>query len=148
MSFWTLGLGNPQYDSTKVVTPAQALKPRLEEMGFEVTVTEVCLDANCDEKALSAALNAAREADLVIACLGERGIDCGESRCVSTLELPRGQERLLQVVSRNNKPTVMVLFNSRPWPFPGPRKTCPPSWSPGSPALRPATPWPTCSPAA
>ncbi|MBK8920552.1 MAG: beta-glucosidase BglX [Saprospirales bacterium] len=134
MSFWTLGLGNPQYDSTKVVTPAQALKPRLEEMGFEVTVTEVCLDANCDEKALSAALNAAREADLVIACLGERGIDCGESRCVSTLELPRGQERLLQVVSRNNKPTVMVLFNSRPLAFPWASENVPAilvAWQPG-----------------
>lgn len=134
MSFWTLGLGNPAYDSTKVVTPAQALKPRLEEMGFQVTVTEVCLDADCDEKAYSAALSAAREADLVIACVGERGIDCGESRCVSTLELPRGQERLLQVVGRNGKPTVMVLFNSRPLAFPWAMENLPAilvAWQPG-----------------
>ncbi len=118
MSFWTLGLGPRAYDSTKVVTPAQALKPRLEALGFEVTVTEICTDAPCDEPAYSAALQAARNADLVIACVGERGYDCGESRSVSTLELPRGQEKLLQIALRGNKPGVVVLFNSRPLVFP------------------------------
>ena len=118
MSFWTLGLGPRAYDSTKVVTPAQALKPRLEALGFEVTITEICTDAPCDEPAYSAALQAARNADLVIACVGERGYDCGESRSVSTLELPRGQEKLLQIALRGNKPGVVVLFNSRPLVFP------------------------------
>lgn len=134
MSFWTLGLGVREYDSTKVVTPAQALKPALEEMGFQVTVTEVCLDATCTEKDYSVALQAAREADLVIACVGERGIDCGECRSVASLDLPRGQETLLKVVSRGNKPTVMVLFNSRPLVFPWATENVPAilvAWQPG-----------------
>ena len=134
MSFWTLGLGMRAYDSTKIVTPAQALKPRLEEMGFQVTVTEVCLNGPCDEAGYSAALQAARGADLVIACLGERGYDCGESRSVSTLELPRGQERLLQIATHGNKPSVLVLFNSRPLVFPWATENVPAilvAWQPG-----------------
>ncbi|HNL39640.1 MAG TPA: glycoside hydrolase family 3 N-terminal domain-containing protein, partial [Saprospiraceae bacterium] len=134
MSFWTLGLGMREYDSTKVVTPAQALKPALESLGFEVTVTEVCLSAACDEVAYSAALKAARDADLVIACVGERGFDCGESRSVSSLELPRGQDKLLQIVGRNNKPTAMILFNSRPLVFPWAMDNVPAilvAWQPG-----------------
>ncbi len=118
MSFWTLGLGMRQYDSTKVVTPAQALKPALEALGFKVTLTEICLDAPCTEKDYSAALDAGRTADLTIVCLGERGYDCGESRSVSSLELPRGQEQIIRMVRRGNKPCVTVIFNSRPLVFP------------------------------
>lgn len=134
LSFWTLGLGVREYDSTKVVTPAMALKPRLEEMGFEVTITEICLDADCNEKALSAALNATRDADLVIACVGERGYDSGENRSVTSLDLNRGQEYILKVVARGNKPTVMVLFNSRPLTFPWATENLPAilvAWQPG-----------------
>jgi len=134
MSFWTLGLGIRDYDSTKVVRPAQALKPALEALGFEVTVTEICLDALCTEKDYSVAINAAREADLVIACVGERGIDCGESRSVANLELPREQERIVSILGRLSKPTVMVLFNSRPLVFEWASQNIPAilvAWQPG-----------------
>ncbi len=117
MSFWTLGLGMRDYDSTKVVTPAQALKPSLEKMGFKVTVSAVCLNAPCTEVDYSAARNATRDADLVIVCLGERGYDCGESRSVSNLELNNDQERILRYITPADKPTVLVLFNSRPLVF-------------------------------
>ncbi len=134
MSFWTLGLGMREYDSTKVVRPAQALKPALEKLGFEVTLTEICLDANCTEKDYSAAINATRAADVVIVCVGERGIDCGESRSVSSLELPRGQERIMSIVGRLSKPAVMVLFNSRPLVFDWASQNIPAilvAWQPG-----------------
>lgn len=134
MSFWTLGLGMREYDSTKVVRPAQALKPELEKLGYEVTVTEICLDAACIEKDYSTALNAARAADLVVVCVGERGMDCGESRSVSSLELPHGQERILSILGRLSKPTVMVLFNSRPLVFEWANQNIPAilvAWQPG-----------------
>lgn len=117
MSFWTLGLGMRDYDSTKVVTPAQALKPSLEKMGFQVTVSAVCLNAPCTEVDYSAVRTATRDADLVIVCLGERGYDCGESRSVSNLELNNDQERILKYIYPADKPTIMVLFNSRPLVF-------------------------------
>jgi len=134
MSFWTLGLGMREYDSTKVVRPAQALKPALEKLGYEVTVTEICLDANCTEIDYSAGIKAAREADIVIVCVGERGIDCGESRSVSTLELPRKQDLILSILGRLSKPTVMVLFNSRPLVFDWASQNIPAilvAWQPG-----------------
>jgi beta-glucosidase len=134
MSFWTLGLGMRQYDSTKVVTPAQALKPELERLGFQVTVTGVCPNVACDEAAYSAALEASRAADLVIVCVGERGYDAGESRSVSSLELPRGQEKLVEIAARGGKPTVMVVFNSRPLVFPWATENAPAillAWLPG-----------------
>lgn len=118
MSFWTLGIGTPNYDSTRIVTPAMALKPALEALGFQVTVVQTDLNVAGDEAVWNASIQAAKEADLIIACVGERGLDCGESRSVSDINLPRNQERFLRIASINgNKPTVMVLFNSRPLTF-------------------------------
>jgi beta-glucosidase len=134
LSFWSLGIGNPDYDASKIVTPAMALKPALEAQGFKVDVKEVCLDATCTEKDLSVALEAARQADLVIACVGETGIDCGESRSVSNLELRDNQEQILRIVARGNKPAVMVLFNSRPMVFSWANDNVPAilvAWQPG-----------------
>jgi len=133
MSFWTLGLGARAYDSTKVVTPAQALKPALEKMGFTVTITEVCLDATCTEKDYSMAKTAARDADLTIFCLGERGYDSGECRSVTSLQLNRDQERLFRYISPS-KPSVLVLFNSRPLVFNWATENVPAilvAWQPG-----------------
>jgi beta-glucosidase len=134
MSFWTLGLGMRQYDSTQVVTPAMALKPALEALGFEVTVTQICTDAACTEPEMSAVLQASYAADLVIVCVGERGMDCGESRCVSDINLPRGQEQLVRIAARGTKPTVMVVFNSRPLTFAWSTENLPAillAWQPG-----------------
>ncbi|MFN0176148.1 MAG: beta-glucosidase BglX [Saprospiraceae bacterium] len=134
MSFWTLGLGAREYDSTKVVRPAQALKPALEKLGLEVTVTEICLDATCTEKDYSAAINATRAADMVLVCVGEQGFDCGESRSVASLELPRKQEQILSILGRLSKPIAMVLFNSRPLIFDWASQNIPAilvAWQPG-----------------
>jgi beta-glucosidase len=86
-------------------------------MGFEVTITEICFNADCTEKDFSAALKATNAADLAIVCVGERGIDCGESRSVSDLNLKHNQEIIMKIASRGNKPTLMALFNSRPLTF-------------------------------
>lgn len=135
MSFWTLGLGDvSQYDTTKVITPAMALKSSLEKEGFEVTITEICLNADCTEKDLSVAMKATAAAELVIVCVGERGIDCGESRSVSDINLKHNQEIIMKIASRGNKPTVMALFNSRPMTFPWAMENIPAivvCWQPG-----------------
>lgn len=134
MSSWTQSIGISFYDSTKVVTPAMAIKPSLEKMGFEVTVKEICLDPYCNEKDLSTALKASNEAEIVVVCVGEQGNDCGESRSVANLNLKIAQEQLLKIVSRGSKPTVMVLFNSRPMTFEWATENIPAilvAWQPG-----------------
>jgi beta-glucosidase len=117
LSFWTLGLGTPHYDSTKIITPAQALKPALEAQGFEVTIRAICKDAACTEIEMDAAVKDVRTADVVIICVGEHGLDCGESRSVADINLRNAQEQLIKRMTRTNKPAIMVLFNSRPLTF-------------------------------
>ncbi|MFN7327373.1 MAG: beta-glucosidase BglX [Chitinophagales bacterium] len=134
MSFWTLGLGMQYYDSTQVVTPAEGLKPVLENMGYEVLVRPVCTAGDCDEKSYAMMIETAREADIIIACVGERGLDCGESKSVASLDLPRNQEGLLRLLGRFGKPVVMVLFNSRPMTFEWASENIPAilvAWQPG-----------------
>ncbi|MEY3241033.1 MAG: hypothetical protein RIR11_2471 [Bacteroidota bacterium] len=117
MSFWTLGLGVRNYDSTKVVTPAQGLKPALEAMGYEVKVAQLGKNGIYDVFAQRDAYEASAGVDLIIACVGEQGINCGESRSVTDIHLPGNQEEMLKTLKTRNVPVVMVLFNSRPLVF-------------------------------
>jgi beta-glucosidase len=117
MSFWTLGLGMRDYDSTKVVTPAQGLKPALEAMGYEVKVAQLGKNGTYDVFAQKDAYEASAGVDLIIACVGEQGMNCGESRSVADIHLPGNQEEMLKTLKTRNVPVVMVLFNSRPLVF-------------------------------
>ncbi len=117
MSFWTLGLGFRDYDSTKVVTPAQGLRPALEAMGYEVKVVQLGKYGVCNVADQAAAFEASADADFIIACVGEMGYNCGESRSVSNIGLPGNQEEILKTLKNRGKPVIMVLFNSRPLVF-------------------------------
>jgi beta-glucosidase len=133
LSFWTGAIG-VDYDASKVVTAAQGLKPALEALGYQVTVVQLCATGDCGEADFAAAVKATQAADLVIGCVGEHGNDCGESRCVSDLNLSRQQESLLKALHRGGKPVVMVLFNSRPLTFEWARQNLPAilvAWQPG-----------------
>ncbi len=134
MSYWSLGIGDKKYDSTKVVTPAMALKPRLESMGIEVNVVTVCAGGPCGEPEYSLAQKAAFESDVTIICVGERGYNCGESRSVTDLALPNDQERMVRVVAGARRPVVMVVFSSRPLMFQWSNENIPvilQAWQPG-----------------
>ncbi len=117
MSFWTLGLGFRDYDSTKVVTPAQGLRPALEAMGYEVKVVQLGKYGVCNVADQAAAFEASADADFIIACVGEMGYNCGESRSVTNIGLPGNQEEILKTLKNRGKPVIMVLFNSRPLVF-------------------------------
>jgi beta-glucosidase len=61
-------------------------------------------------KAIDIALNA----DLVILAVGELQSMSGEAASVSSLELPGGQEQMLEAVVATGKPVVLLLINGRP----------------------------------
>ncbi|MFP4281898.1 MAG: glycoside hydrolase family 3 N-terminal domain-containing protein [Opitutales bacterium] len=63
---------------------------------------------------IDAAVAAAREADVIIACLGETDEQCRESRSRLSLDLPGYQEELLRALHATGKPVVLVLSNGRP----------------------------------
>lgn len=63
---------------------------------------------------ISPAVEAARQADVVILVLGESSGMSGEAASRSNLDLPGQQEKLLEAVAATGKPIVLVLMSGRP----------------------------------
>jgi beta-glucosidase len=66
------------------------------------------------EEALHRAVDAAKQADVVIAVMGEAADMSGEGASRATLDLPGIQEQMLEAVAATGKPVVLVLVNGRP----------------------------------
>jgi len=60
------------------------------------------------------ALTAAKNADVIVAALGESAEMTGEASSLSNIELPENQRELLKALLKTGKPVVMVLFTGRP----------------------------------
>lgn len=67
-----------------------------------------------DRSGFAAAVEAARGADVVVLCLGEKRNWSGENASRSTLALPAIQEALAAEIRNVGKPVVLVLSNGRP----------------------------------
>ncbi|WP_299367450.1 beta-glucosidase BglX [Winogradskyella sp.] len=67
-----------------------------------------------DRTGMVAAVNAAKDADVVVMVLGEHGFQSGEARSRTQLDLPGLQQELLEAVYKVNKNIVLVLQNGRP----------------------------------
>lgn len=66
------------------------------------------------EAAFQAAVETARDAELVVMVLGENADMAGEFASRGSLDLPGRQEELLKTVVALGKPVVLVLLNGRP----------------------------------
>jgi len=60
------------------------------------------------------AFDAAKNCDLIIACLGDSDKTVGESRSRTSLDLPPIQNELIYKLASAGKPIVVVLLNGRP----------------------------------
>lgn len=60
------------------------------------------------------ALQAARNADVIVAAMGESAEMSGESSSRTDIELPENQRELLRALLKTGKPVVLVLFTGRP----------------------------------
>jgi beta-glucosidase len=60
------------------------------------------------------AVNAASQADVVVAALGESAEMTGESSSRSNIGIPQAQQDLLKALLATGKPVVLVLFTGRP----------------------------------
>jgi beta-glucosidase len=63
---------------------------------------------------IAEAVNAANQADVVVAALGESAEMSGESSSRSDIEIPETQRDLLRALLKTGKPVVLVLFTGRP----------------------------------
>lgn len=67
-----------------------------------------------DTQAIEAAQQAARQADVVLAVLGETAAMSGEAASRADLGMPGAQDALLQALLETGKPVVLILMNGRP----------------------------------
>ncbi|MFL9836805.1 beta-glucosidase BglX [Flavobacterium sp. ST-75] len=67
-----------------------------------------------DKSGFEEAVNAAKNADVVVMVLGEHGLQTGEGRSRVNLGLPGVQQELLETVYKANPNIVLVLTNGRP----------------------------------
>ena len=72
------------------------------------------VDPRPPDELIAEAIAAARQADVVIACVGEAKEHSGESSTRSELGLPGSQPRLLRALHETGKPLVLVTMSGRP----------------------------------
>ncbi|MDO6433538.1 beta-glucosidase BglX [Flavitalea sp. BT771] len=65
-------------------------------------------------ESIQEAVQAAGQADVIVAALGESAEMSGESSSRSNIEIPGAQKRLLDALLKTGKPVVLVLFTGRP----------------------------------
>jgi len=67
-----------------------------------------------EEAGIQRAVEAAKNVDVIIACLGEDDRTTGEGRSRTSLDLPGRQQILLERLVATGKPVVMVMVNGQP----------------------------------
>lgn len=67
-----------------------------------------------EKDSIDQAVIAAKNADIIIAVLGEDEKTVGESLSRTSLELPGRQQQLLQAIYETGKPVILVLINGQP----------------------------------
>ena len=83
-----------------------------DERAWEYDILHRKVDAG--EKAdKQEALTMAKEADVIIAAVGENVMLCGENRDRLTLRLPGKQEQFVEELIKTGKPVVLVMFGGR-----------------------------------
>ncbi len=71
-------------------------------------------DGRSDAEMLREALAVARQADVVVAAVGESSEMSGETASRSDIGIPDVQQTLLRELLKTGKPVVLLLFNGRP----------------------------------
>ena len=72
------------------------------------------IDARPPDELIAEAVAVARQADVVVACVGEAKEHAGESSTRTALGLPGSQGRLLRALHETGKPLVLVTMSGRP----------------------------------
>ena len=97
-----------------VVTLRQALERRMQQRGGHLLFAQGT-DIDSDSTAgFAAALQATRQADVVVMALGESSAMSGEAGSRAHLDLPGNQQQLLEQVAATGKPVVLLVFSGRP----------------------------------
>ena len=157
--FWKMVMDVADRDNPHIVKLLEAMQSRKPEGGnvmysrgcdwTEVVETKYgeLGDARAWEKALlnrkvdsgekadkAEALKMAKEADVIIAAVGENVMLCGENRDRQGLHLPGKQEQYVEELLKTGKPVVLVMFGGRAQVISGIAEKCAAviqAWYPG-----------------
>lgn len=100
---------NVVYAKGSNLTTDPALEQRVTLFGRDLQ-----RDGRTEEELRNEALQIAKNADVIIAALGESSEYSGESSSRSEIGIPDIQQRLLKELLKTGKPVVLVLFTGRP----------------------------------
>ena len=78
-----------------------------------------------DKSGFQEAIDVAKNADVVLMVLGEHGLQSGEGRSRTQIDLPGVQQELLEAIYKVNSKIVLILSNGRPLAIPWANDTIP-----------------------
>ncbi|HZU09465.1 MAG TPA: beta-glucosidase BglX [Pseudacidobacterium sp.] len=104
--------GGPQMKD--VVTIRAALEARAKQYGGQVLYAKGTDIQGTSESGFAQAVQAAKQADVVVMALGESGTMSGEAGSRAHLDLPGNQEQLLETIAQTGRPVVLLVFSGRP----------------------------------
>ncbi|MTI21713.1 beta-glucosidase BglX [Fulvivirga sp. RKSG066] len=110
------GITNVAGDDVKIVFAkgANIVKDAKLESRISVFGKSTYRDDRSEDEMIKEALEAAKQADVIVAAMGEASEMSGESSSRSDIELPATQRKLLKALLETGKPVAMVLFTGRP----------------------------------
>lgn len=76
--------------------------------------TKIVIDETSPERMLEEAIKVARDADVIVAVVGEASEMTGEAASRADIRLPEPQKRLLRSLVATGKPIALVLMSGRP----------------------------------
>ena len=97
-----------------VVRGADVVSEDWLERRLNVHGTTVTRDGRAADAMIAEAVAAARDADVVVAAVGEAKEHAGESSSVLSPDLPAPQRRLIEALAATGTPLVVVVFAGRP----------------------------------
>jgi beta-glucosidase len=105
-------------EGDKCVSVYDALKERAARDGFSLTHAKGCNIEGDDTSGFEEAVRLGRDADIIVAVIGESKELSGEASSRSDISIPGVQEEFIKVLVATGKPVVVVLMNGRPLTFP------------------------------
>jgi beta-glucosidase len=109
MGAWGLTRREPD-----VVTMKDALEQRMKQAGGSLKYAKGTEISGKSDAGFAEAVDAAKQADVVVLALGESSEMSGEAGSRAYLDLPGNQEQLLEAVAATGKPVVLLVFSGRP----------------------------------
>lgn len=108
-----LGSWNAHGHAEEVLSIQEAIEKEWEGKAT-LLYTQGCPFEDEDTSGFNKAREIARQADVLVLCMGEKSSWSGENASRSTIELPFIQERFILEMAKSGKPVVLLLANGRP----------------------------------